>query len=134
MKDIPEAAISWAWLQAGGPGGQHQNKTETAVQLRFNISAADLNESVVGRLCELAGSRLTGSGEIVIEAREYRSREMNRRAALEKLEILLKEASLTPVERKPTVPSGSSREKRLRLKRRRSEMKQLRKKPDISDE
>ncbi|PIE52599.1 hypothetical protein CSA37_05810 [Candidatus Fermentibacteria bacterium] len=134
MREVPEAAISWVWLRAGGPGGQHQNKTETAVQLRFRISAADLNESVVGRLCELAGSRLTGSGEIVIEAREHRSREMNKRAALKKLENLLREASFKQAERKPTEPARSSREKRLKLKKRRSEMKQLRKKPDINDE
>lgn len=70
MVDIPEAALSWTYLRAGGPGGQHQNKTESAVQLRYNISLGELPDDAVVRLKKLAGRRLTDSGDIIIESRD----------------------------------------------------------------
>jgi len=130
MVMIPEAALSWSWLRAGGPGGQHQNKTETAVQLRYTIALGGLPEHAVHRLMKLAGSRLTDSGEIVIESREHRSREMNRKSALQKLEDLLDEAMKKPVRRRPTKPTGASVERRIQNKKEVSEKKRLRKPPD----
>jgi ribosome-associated protein len=131
MTDVPDAAISWTYLRAGGPGGQHQNKTETAAQLRYNISLGDLPDDVVIRLKKLAGSRLTDSGEIVIEAREYRSRLMNINAALEKLDDLIQRAMIEPRKRKHTKPTRASRERRLVEKKQLSEKKLTRKTPDI---
>jgi len=129
MADIPENALSWAYLRAGGPGGQHQNKTETAVQLRYSVSLGNLPPGAAERLKKLAGKRLTGSGEIVIESREYRSRLMNMNAALRKLEELVEQALVEPRKRKPTRPTRASRERRLESKKQQSEKKSGRKKP-----
>ncbi|MCD4708503.1 MAG: aminoacyl-tRNA hydrolase [Candidatus Sabulitectum sp.] len=131
MPDIPEAALSWTYLRAGGPGGQHQNKTESAVQLRYNISLGDLPEDTVSRLKKLAGKRLTDSGDIIIESREHRSRLMNANSALRKLNDLIAQALIEPKKRKPTRPTRASRERRLGAKKQLSEKKQDRKKPLI---
>lgn len=131
MVSVPDAAISWAWLRAGGPGGQHQNKTETAVQLRYSIPVGGLPDDAAERLRSLAGSRLTGTDEIVIEARSHRSREMNRKEALQKLEELITQALKKPVKRKKTAPTRASREKRIVEKKQLSEKKTMRKKPEV---
>lgn len=134
MTDIPEAALSWTWLRAGGPGGQHQNKTETAVQLRYSIPLGDLNRETAERLRRLAGSRLNSADEIIIECREHRSREMNRRGALEKLELLIQEAEKRDIPRKKTRPTRASSTRRVQLKKENSQKKMMRKKPDFTGE
>jgi len=128
MADIPEAALSWTYLRAGGPGGQHQNKTESAVQLRYNIVLGGLSEDVVERLKTLAGQRLTDSGDIIIESRDNRSRLMNKNSALRKLNDLISQALIEPKKRKPTRPTRASRERRLGAKKQQAEKKQDRKK------
>lgn len=129
MADIPEAALSWSYMRAGGPGGQHQNKTESAVQLRYNIALGELPLEVAHRLRKIAGSRLTNSDEIIIESRENRSRSMNVTSALNKLNDLIEQAKIIPKKRKPTRPTRASKEKRLVSKKQKSEKKQNRKKP-----
>ncbi len=131
MIDIPDAALSWTYLRAGGPGGQHQNKTESAVQLRYNIALGGLPQQVIARLEKLAGKRLTDSGDIIIESRNHRSRLMNTNSALRKLKDLIVLALVEPKRRKPTRPTRASREKRLISKKQQSEKKSGRKKPLI---
>ncbi len=131
MTAIPEAALSWTYLRAGGPGGQHQNKTESAVQLRYNISLGELPDDVVLRLKKLAGRRLTDAGDIIIESRDHRSRLMNTNSALRKLNELIAQALIVPKKRKPTRPTRASKEKRLVAKKQQSEKKSGRRKPLI---
>src|SRR5271155_3381001 len=97
------AEISERAARASGPGGQHVNKTSTAIELRFDVRASpSLPEDVKARLEVLAGSRLTQDGVIVLFAQEHRSQELNRQAARERLMALLRQAAIRPKTRRPT--------------------------------
>ncbi len=122
--DLPEAALSETFLAASGPGGQNVNKVATACQLRCDVFALGLTPDVYQRLKVLAGSRLTGEGEIVITARSHRSQEANRLEARERLTELIARAFVRPVKRKPTKPSRSAKAKRVDAKKGRGAIKQ----------
>src|SRR4029079_19322985 len=83
--DIPEAALSESFLAATGPGGQNVNKVATAVQLRVALFRLGLHPDVYERLKTIAGSRLTGAGELLITARRFRTQEANRSDARARL-------------------------------------------------
>src|SRR5438128_9515326 len=84
-------------VRASGPGGQHVNKTSTAIELRFDVRGSpSLPEPVRARLYRLSGSRLTLDGVLVIFAQGYRSQEMNRAEALERLIELIRKAAEPP--------------------------------------
>ncbi len=125
MKYDPNA-VTIQPMGAGGPGGQHQNRSFTGVTLIFSISDSGLPEEVAQRLREAAGSRLNQRDEIIIQAREHRSFEQNLRAARKRLERLLDRAGRAPAVRIPTSPSKASRERRLQEKRLRGEIKKRR--------
>ncbi|MBD3244210.1 MAG: aminoacyl-tRNA hydrolase [Chitinivibrionales bacterium] len=131
---IDERDISFSFMLAHGPGGQHVNKAATAVQLRYNPHGHEpLPEPVRQRLRTLAGSRMTAEGMVVISARRFRSQERNRRDAVERLTELIRSAARRERPRKATRPTAASRERRLQTKRRRSEAKRMRG-PVASDE
>ena len=120
---LPEEALEEKFLAGTGPGGQNVNKVATAVQMRLDVFALRLAPAVYARLKALAGSRWTNDGEIVITAREYRSREANREEARMRLAELVGKAHVTPVRRVKTRPSKSAREKRMVGKAVRSDVK-----------
>lgn len=124
--ELPEAALSETFLASTGPGGQNVNKVATACQLRCNIFALGLAPDVYTRLKELAGSRLTAGGEIVITARSHRTQEANRADARARLLDLIERAHLRKAKRKPTRPSKSARAKRVDAKKSRGSVKQTR--------
>jgi ribosome-associated protein len=124
---IPDSEISMGFVRADGPGGQHVNKTATAVQLRFDVRhSPSLPDAVRRRLERLAGRRLTGEGVLVIDARSHRSQKQNRDEALERLRHLIEAASRPPRTRRPTKPTAASRRRRLENKRRRARLKHQR--------
>jgi ribosome-associated protein len=119
------------FVRASGPGGQHVNKTSTAVELRFNVRASpSLPEDVKTRLEGLAGARLTLDGVIVLFAQNARSQEMNRQDARERLFDLIRQAAIRPKRRRPTKPTKASRIRRLDSKTRRGGVKAMRGRPN----
>jgi ribosome-associated protein len=122
--DIPEEALSATFLAASGPGGQNVNKVATACQLRCEVFRLGLAPDVYARLRELAGSRMTAGGEIVITARRYRSQEANREDARARLADLIDRAHVRRAKRKRTRPSRAAKAKRVDAKKQRGSVKQ----------
>ncbi len=127
LASIDEKELQWVFVQSSGPGGQNVNKVATAVQLRFDVAhSPSISEEVRKRLALLAGRRMTQDGLLIIEAKRHRTQEMNRQDALERLAELLQKAHEKPKTRRKTRPTLASQQKRLSLKKRRSEIKRLR--------
>ncbi len=120
---VPEDAIEEKFLAATGPGGQNVNKVATAVQIRLDVFALRLLPEVYARLKQLAGSRWTNEGEIVITARTFRTQEANRQDARERLAEMLGRAHLRPARRVKTKPTRAAKERRLTGKSLRSDVK-----------
>ena len=120
--------------RASGPGGQHVNKTSTAIELRFDVRhSPTLPEDVKVRLEALGGSRMTQDGVLVLFAQGSRSQEMNRQEARERLVELIRRATEKPKPRRPTKPTYSSKLKRLETKGKRAGIKSLRGRPKGED-
>lgn len=130
---IDEREIEERFLRASGPGGQHVNKTESAVQLRFDVARSALDPAVKQRLARLAGSRMTKDGVLLIQADNQRSQERNRAEARERLRRLIERALTPPKPRKKSRPSLSSIRKQKAAKAQRSTTKALRQKPARGD-
>ncbi len=126
---ISESEIEEQFIRSPGSGGQKVNKTESAVQLRFDArSSPSLSNAVFLRLRPLAGRRMTKDGVIVITANRFRTQDLNRQDAMDRLIALIREAATPPRRRRPTKPTKGSKRRRLDGKRRKSDIKKGRRK------
>ncbi len=124
---LNDEEVELAFIRSSGPGGQNVNKVSTAVQLRFDVSRSpSLPAEVKQRLIRQAGRRLTAEGVLTIEARQYRSQERNRQAAMQRLVRLIQQATVPPKPRQKTKPSQAAILRRLDTKRKRSAIKRMR--------
>lgn len=127
---LDEKEIEESFIRASGPGGQHVNKTSSAVQLRFDVRRSpSLPNDVAIRLMALAGTRLTQDGVLVITVQSERSQKRNREEALTRLLDLIRQAAIRPTLRRPTKATRASKRRRLESKKRRGATKDLRRDP-----
>ena len=123
---IDERDLQFDFVRASGPGGQNVNKVATAVQLRFDVRASSLPEEVKTRLIHIAGKRITSEGILILEAKRFRTQEQNREDAIQRFVDLARKSLEKPKARRKTKPTKTSKEERLKGKKRRGEVKRIR--------
>lgn len=124
--------ISFKAVRSSGAGGQHINKVATKVVLIFDLNRSKaFSEKEKNRLSDFLKQRLTKDKLLIIQAGDTRSQYKNRAIAQDRLITLLSKGLEIPKARKKTIPTKSSIEKRLKTKRKLSEKKTSRKKPDL---
>lgn len=123
--NLPESELVVRFMRADGPGGQHVNRTESAVELRFDVlHSPSLQEDVRARLLARRDRRMTDEGVLVIQARRFRDQGRNREDARERLVDILRAALVVPKKRIATKPSRASQQRRLEGKQQRAKIKQ----------
>ena len=125
--EIPDGELHLEFVRGSGPGGQNVNKVATAVQLRFDVAhSPSLPDDVRERLLRIGGRRVTDDGVLVIDARRARTQLENRNLALAQFVALVRKAAVSPRKRRKTAPTAASKERRIRRKKQRSEVKRNR--------
>lgn len=118
---VPRSEIELRTSRSSGPGGQHAQKSETRVEALFDVEASSaLSQAQKQRVVAKAGPVLRAI------AQDERSQLRNKELATDRVIESLREALRVPRRRVPTKPSAASRERRLEQKKRRSQVKQLR--------
>lgn len=130
---LPESELVERFLRADGPGGQHVNRTESAVELRFDVvNSPSLPEEVRMRLLARRDRRLTAEGVLVIQGRRFRDQARNRDDVRERLVEIIRGILVPPKKRVATKPTRASKERRLVGKQQRGQIKQNRsRKPEL---
>lgn len=129
---VPEHELEFRTARAGGPGGQGVNTTASKVELRFDVEATSALSAAQKRLLrERLGHRITDGGVLILQSSEHRSQHQNRKAATARFRALVGEAITPPRPRRTRGPSRAAKARRLEQKRRRSETKRLRQRPDV---
>lgn len=128
--DIPPSALRFSFVASSGPGGQNVNKRRTRAELRVFVADLGLDQAVAARLVAMSGRMgaglVTDAGELIIECDEHRSQGRNKDEALERLERLIRAATVRPKIRKPTKPSKGAKRRRLDDKKQRGAIKKRR--------
>ena len=126
---IPDHEIEQQFIRSQGAGGQHVNKTSTAVHLFFDIRASTaLPAYVKHKLLQTADHRISASGKIIIKSQASRSQDSNRQTALEQLSQVIQAALVQEKRRIATKPTKGSKTRRLDTKSQKGQTKKLRSK------
>ncbi|MGH8190645.1 MAG: alternative ribosome rescue aminoacyl-tRNA hydrolase ArfB [Rhodanobacteraceae bacterium] len=132
--NIPESELTERFLRADGPGGQHVNRTESAVELRFDVAhSPSLPAEVRTRLLARHDRRLTDDGVLVIQGRRFRDQARNREDVRARLIDIIRGSLAPPKKRVATRPSRAAKERRLAGKKQRGAVKRDRARPDRDD-
>ena len=123
---VPTEEVELTAIRAQGAGGQHVNKTASAIHLRFNIHRSSLSPWQRQRLLGFTDKRINKDGNIIIKAQQHRSQEKNRRDAMERLQMLIDKALTIKPRRIKTTVSKSAKKRRTDQKTRRGQLKSLR--------
>lgn len=130
---IYEHEVKLTAIRAQGPGGQHVNKTSTAISLQFDTVSSSLSQETKNAILNCNDYRVSKSGLISIKAQRFKSQEQNKVDAIKRLEALIKKVTTKKKKRIPTKPTKSSNENRITKKKNKSKTKRLRIKPDLDD-
>ena len=127
---LPAAACEFRFVHSSGPGGQHVNKTATAVELRIDLALLALAAYTLRSLRKLQTNRINKEGVLVIQASTHRSQLKNRQQAIERAQTMIQEAKTRPKTRVPTQPTLSSKRRRADQKKKQANTKKQRQRPD----
>jgi ribosome-associated protein len=128
---IPAAELEFRAARASGPGGQGVNTTDSAVELRWEVdTSVALSDAERRRVTRKLRNRITTDGVLIVRASEHRSQHRNREEARARLRKLVADAIRPRKERRATKPTRAAKRRRLEDKRRRGEVKRLRRPPD----
>ncbi|KOH44423.1 alternative ribosome rescue aminoacyl-tRNA hydrolase ArfB [Sunxiuqinia dokdonensis] len=131
---IPDLSseFSFRTSRSSGPGGQHVNKVDSRVELRFNIENSQLLTELQKKILqEKLESKLTTEGDLIVVSQKERSQLRNKEITIEKLYSLLAKALQPKKKRRPTKPTRTSVEKRITTKKQTGEKKKWRGKIDL---
>lgn len=131
---IPAAEFEFSYVRSGGPGGQNVNKVNTKAQFRWKVvENTSLPADVKQRFLNKFGSRISRSGELLIDSQRFRDQKSNMADCLERLSAMLLSVEMPPKRRMKTKPSRGSIQRRLNDKRKQATKKQDRKPPKRDD-
>ena len=125
---LHEQDLDISAIRAQGAGGQNVNKVSSAIHLRFDIRNSQIPDFYKQRLLQSSDSRITRDGVIILKAQQYRTQEMNKQDAIERLVAMIKKSAEVQKKRIATKPTRSSQKRRVDSKKKQGQQKALRKK------